>query len=308
MASARASLPQQDGGTFIVHTGLETDLIFNHGVDLPGFASFPLLDNEPGRAHLRRACGEIVEVARNAGVGAILESATWMANRDRAAGVGYSAEALARINREAIELMEPLRHAAGIQVILSGNLGPRSDAYAPTEQMSADDAADYHSQQIAAFADTSADLVSGYTLAYVAEAIGMAKAAQKHDMPIVLSFTVETDGRLPTGDGVNQAIAAVEEATGGYPAYYMINCAHPDHFGSVLATAPPSDRLKGIVVNASRCSHAELDEAETLDDGDPVELGEQVAALQSQFPQITVIGGCCGTDARHLAEMARRAR
>ncbi|MEQ9642773.1 MAG: homocysteine S-methyltransferase family protein [Alphaproteobacteria bacterium] len=308
MPGFRTALPQLDGRAFICHTGLETDLIFNHGVDLPSFASFPLLDSDVGRGHLRRSCSELIQIAREAGVGVILESATWMANRDRAAPVNYGPETLERVNRSAIALMAEFRGAMeNPPVVLSGNLGPRSDAYVPGERMTAAEAAAYHAEQIGFFADTEADLVSGYTLAYVEEAIGMVEAARRCAMPIALSFTVETDGRLPTGTTLSDAIATVDEATGGYAAYFMINCAHPDHFAGVLENEPPSARLKGIVVNASRCSHAELDEAEHLDDGDPVELGQQVAAVRKKFPHITVVGGCCGTDARHLAEIARRA-
>ncbi len=307
MSMFRNALPQLEGGLFICHTGLETDLIFNHGVDLPGFASFPLLDSEPGRTHLRRSCSELVQIAREAGVGAVLESATWMANRDRAAAVGYGPEAIERVNRAAMELLAEFRGAMdNPPVVLSGNLGPRDDAYAPDDQMTAAEAESYHAEQIAFFADTEADLVSGYTLAYIEEAIGMVEAARKSAIPIALSFTVETDGRLPTGDRLNDAIARVDDTTGGHAAYFMVNCAHPEHFSPVFDTEPPGGRLKGLVVNASRCSHAELDEAEQLDDGNPVELGEQVAALRARFPQVTVLGGCCGTDVRHLAEIARR--
>ena len=307
MTLFRNAPPQLEAGVFICHLGLVTDLIFNHGVDLPGFAAFPLLDSEEGRVHLRRSCADLVDIARKAGVGAILQSATWMANRDRAAAVGYGPETMERVNRAAIELMTEFRGATGAPpVVLSGNLGPRGDAYAPGEQMSAPEAEKYHRKQIGIFADTEADIVSGHTLTYVEEAIGMAEAARKLGMPIAVSFTVETNGHLPTGDAVNDAIVRVDDATGGHPAYYMINCAHPDHFTSVLEAEPPSARLKGLVVNASRCSHEELDAAEELDDGDPEELGAQVAGLRTKFPQITVVGGCCGTDARHIAEMAAR--
>ena len=134
----------------------------------------------------------------------------------------------------------------------------------------------------------------------VPEATGVARAAKAAGIPVAVSFTVETDGRLPSGDDLQDAVAAVDEATGAYPAYYMINCAHPTHFAKALAGNP---RIMGLRANASRCSHAELDEAATLDEGDPVELGTEFAALLRENPQLSVLGGCCGTDHRHLSEI-----
>jgi homocysteine S-methyltransferase len=302
-----SALPQLEQRIYICHTGIETDLIFNHGVDLPNFASFPLLENDLGCAHLNRSYRDITLIARAAGVGVIVGSATWMASRDRAATVGYGPETLQDINRKAIEILMGVRNEFDeTPVVLSGNIGPRSDAYAPEVRMAVTESETYHSEQIGFLADTEADLVTGLTLAYAEEAIGMVRAASKHDVPIALSFTVETDGRLPTGLSINDAIAQVDDATDGYAAYFMINCAHPDHFIADFESEPPSTRLRGLVVNASRCSHAELNEAEELDDGDPVELGQQLAALHTRFPHISVLGGCCGTDSRHLTEIAQR--
>lgn len=309
MAMYRDNLPQLKAGPFICYTGLEVNLIFKQGVDLPGFASFPLVDTEDGRTRLRQSYSNLLDIARTADIGAILQSTTWMANRDRAAAVGYGPHIIERVNRAAMELLVEARNAvAGQTVVLSGNVGPRDDAYAPSERMSATEAEAYHDEQIGIFADTEADLVTCHTLAYVEEAIGVAKAARGREMPVAISFTVETDGHLPTGEALTDAITRVDDATGGYPAYYMINCAHPDHFTSVLEADSPGARLKGLVVNASRRSHQELNEAKELDEGDPKELGAQLAELRAKFPQVTVVGGCCGTDVRHLTEIAMSTR
>ena len=120
-------------------------------------------------------------------------------------------------------------------------------------------------------------------------------------MPCVISFTVETDGRLPTGETLAEAIESVDAATGRSPAYYMINCAHPTHFDHVLdASEAWTKRLRGLRANSSRCSHAELDNAPELDIGDPHELSGQYAEFLRRFPHINVLGGCCGTDHRHV--------
>lgn len=303
---SRPKLLPKTPDLFLTYLGMETDLIFTHGIDLPGFASFPLLDAPHGRDLLEGYYARMIALGRRAGVGVILESPTWVANRDRGAPLGYSPDQLAQINRDAmVGLMQAKATAPDISILLSANIGPRADAYAPSDQMTAAEAEAYHTAQIAAVADSGIDMVGAYTLAYAAEATGIALAAKALAVPVVISFTVELDGRLPTGMALNDAIAEVDAATGNYPAYYLINCAHPDHFGDVLDGGAWMHRLGGLVANASRCSHAELDNADTLDDGNPEELGRQLRDMAQQFPQIRVLGGCCGTDMRHMEAIAR---
>ncbi|MCR9148868.1 MAG: homocysteine S-methyltransferase family protein [Rhodobacteraceae bacterium] len=298
-------LPDFGADLFMAYVGMETDLIFNRGVDLPGFASYPLLETDQGRALLKEYLRDMVVLGSKTGTGVILESPTWVANRDRAASIGYTPEQLKEFNKQAVALMSEVRAEMGdVPTVMSANLGPRDDAYAPQDQMTAEEAERYHSEQISTLAETDVDVISGYTLAYSAEAIGIVRAARRFGLPVIISFTVETDGRLPTGETLKDAITQVDAATDGYASYFMINCAHPDHFGTALADAPWMQRLKGIVANASRCSHAELDEAEQLDDGNPEELGEQLAEFKRRFPHISVLGGCCGTDMRHMKSIA----
>jgi homocysteine S-methyltransferase len=292
---------------FICYTGMETDLIFNRGIDLPGFASYPLLESAEKRDILRGYYGALIDLARQQGAGAILESVTWVANSARGAALGYSPETLASRNKAAIALIEQVRDECGYEpVVLSANIGPRDDAYAPSGRMSVDEARVFHSEQIGPLAETHADVISGYTVCSPEEAIGMALSAREFDMPIVISFTVETDGRLPTGTTLGEAIHQVDEATSECVSYYMVNCAHPDHFSGILGSDAWMQRLRGLVVNASRCSHAELDEAVELDDGDPAELGELIGEIHHAHPQIAVLGGCCGTDMRHLRSILAR--
>ena len=306
MSVRRNTFPDIETDLFLAYVGMETDLIFTQGIDLPGFASYPLLETEAGRALLRRYFSDMIALGQETGTGVILESPTWMANRDRGAAIGYSPDKIMDLNQQAIAMMAQVRAEKGdVPTVLSANIGPRDDAYAPSDQMTADAAEAYHTEQVAALASTEVDVVSGYTLAYSAEAIGIVRAARRFGLPVVIAFTVETDGRLPTGMTLEEAIAEVDEATGGYAAYFMINCAHPDHFNPVLVDAPWVHRIEGVVANASRCSHSELDEAKVLDDGDPRELGEQLAQIRARFPHIRVLGGCCGTDMRHMQQIAR---
>lgn len=309
MANYRDNLPQMKDAVFIAYVGMETDLIFTQGIDLPGFASFPLLETEAGRITLKSYYRDLIELGKATGIGVILESPTWVANRDRGAAIGYGTDKLRALNISAVALMAEVRSQMGdLPTILSANIGPRGDAYAPDEQMNSDEAEAYHVEQMAALAETEVDLISGYTLSYPAEAVGIVRAAQRFDLPVIIAFTVETNGCLPTGASLGDAIAEVDTATDGYASYFMINCAHPDHFTAALSGEAWMDRLKGIVANASRCSHAELDEAEELDAGDPVELGRQLAEIRRRFPQINVLGGCCGTDMKHMSQIAEGIR
>lgn len=305
MTKHRNHLPQLDGGLFLTDGGLETTLIYHEGLDLPHFAAFDLLRTQEGRETLRRYYLPFIEAARRSGFGFVLDAPTWRANADWGRKLGYSNDALAAVNRDAISLMAELRaahEARGLPMVISGAIGPRGDGYVVGKTMSAAEAAAYHSEQIGAFAESEADMVSAYTLTNVNEAVGIAWAAQSFGMPVAISFTLETDGLLPAGETLKEAIEAVDAATGGAPAYYMINCAHPTHFESALEQGGAwISRLKGLRANASRLSHAELDAATELDAGDPVELGAQYRALLRRFSHIRVLGGCCGTDHRHVA-------
>ena len=302
----RKRLPQLDGGTFLTDGGIETTLIFHHGLELPLFAAFTLLGDDDGTEALRLYYAPYAIMARDRGLGLVLEAPTWRASPGWATQLGYSLEELDRLNRKAIALMEELRaeYASGAPIVISGCIGPQGDGYAPETMLTEAEAENYHSTQIGTFADTSADLVTAITMTYAEEATGVARAAAAHGLPSVISFTLETDGRLPSGQALGGAIQQVDDATDGAPAYYMINCAHPTHFESALADGGGwLERIGGLRTNASTKSHAELDEAEELDEGDPADLGARHAALKALLPKVNVLGGCCGTDHRHVGEI-----
>ena len=297
------TLPHEAAERFLQYAGTGTDLIFNRGIDLPGFASFPLLEAQHTRDVLAAQMLELTEVARSGGFRAIIDTPTWMANRDRAGALGYDAGGLADVNRDAIALMDSVRGEAGHpEALVSVCIGPRADPYSDTAAMTVEQARAYHGEQLGAIAGTAADLATAYTFNRVPEAAGCALAARDHGVPLALSFVVETDGCLSDGTALADAVSQVEDQTAGAPIYYLANCAHPSHFVSGL---PDTPRFKGVIVNASRCSHAELDEATELDDGDPDALGSDVAALVRANAAINVVGGCCGTDMRHLRRMMR---
>jgi S-methylmethionine-dependent homocysteine/selenocysteine methylase len=304
MSKYRHHLPQLDRGIFLTDGGLETTLIFHDRADLPYFAAFRLLEDAGGTLLLRAYFERYARLARERRRGIVLEAPTWRANPDWAARLGYDPQALAAANRKAVALIAEVREAheaPAAPIVVSGNLGPRGDGYRPGERMSAGEARAYHRPQVETFATTQADMVAAFTMNYVEEATGIALAARDASMPVAISFTVETDGRLPSGATLAEAIAATDGATDGYPAYYMINCAHPVHFEGVLREGGAwRDRVRGVRANASKRSHAELDESADLDIGNPRELGADYRRLRQWLPKLAVVGGCCGTDHRHV--------
>lgn len=307
MPRYRHALPQLSGEAVLTDGGMETVLVFQEKIDLPDFASYPVLRDQAGRELITRYYDEFLTLARGHGVALELGSTTWRANPDWVERIDGSRDATAGINREAIDFLTAYRERQGDGTALpiSGSVGPRGDGYVADNLMTPDQAAEYHRQQVEALAGTEADLITVYTLNYADEAIGLARAAGTAGIPAALSFTVETDGRLPTGQPLGEAIQQVDEATNASPVYYMLNCAHPTHFAEALdASAPWVSRLRGLRANASRLSHAELDEATELDEGDPADLGRRVRSVRDRLPHLSVLGGCCGTDIRHVAAIA----
>ena len=304
LAKYRHNLPFSRRGTFLSDGGMETALIFHEGAELPHFASFVLLSSSEGRRQLLRYYTRYLEIARRHDVGFVLDTATWRANADWGEKLGYDAEALRQVNRDAVYLLTELRalyERPQMPIVFNGVIGPRGDGY-KAGHMNAQEAEDYHTAQVAAFADSEADMVTAVTLTNIDEAIGVTRAAKGHGMPCAISFTVETDGRLVTGRSLRDAIETVDAETEGYPQYYMINCAHPSHFENSLDHGQAwVHRIGGIRANASTKSHAELDDSETLDIGDIGDLARRYRRLAGRMPHLRVLGGCCGTDHRHIA-------
>jgi S-methylmethionine-dependent homocysteine/selenocysteine methylase len=288
------------GQTYVTDGGMETTLIHREGFELPHFAAFVLLDDDRGVEALRSYFRPYLAIAREHGVGIVLDAPTWRASADWGMQLGYSADALEDVNRRGVALVAEL----GDDVVVCGAVGPRGDAYRPGGAMSAEEAEAYHRPQVETLADAGVDMVSALTLAYVEEGIGIARAARAAGIPSSISFTVEVDGRLPSGQSLRHAVEQVDRETGGAPAFFMVNCAHPTHVARALADEGPwLERIGGVRANASAKSHAELDESDELDEGDPVELAAAMATLYPLLPNLAVVGGCCGTDERHIAQL-----
>jgi S-methylmethionine-dependent homocysteine/selenocysteine methylase len=297
------------GSLLLTEGGLETWLVYHEKVALPHFAAFDLIRRPGGRAVLERHYRSFAELGQREGVGVILETATWRASADWGARLGYDARQLVALHHELVELLWDVRASlepSPAPILVAGCMGPRSDAYAPRVRMTVDEAAAYHGAQVATFSALPVELVVASTLGYVEEALGVALAAASLRVPLVLSFTVETDGRLPSGQGLGEAIEQVDAATAGRVAYFMINCAHPSHVARGLEPdAPWLRRLRGLRANASTKSHAELDEATSIDEGDADDLVAAFAALRRHWPGLCVVGGCCGTDHHHVERIVR---
>lgn len=297
-------LPQLDGGLFLSDGGLETCLIFHDKVDLPQFAAFVLLDDELGRERLKGYYVPYLELCAETGdAGFILETPTWRASPDWGALLGVDPERLRRVNVDAARMMCTLRDRwaprLGGPIVVNGVIGPRGDGYVADAPDSAADAASYHALQAEALAAGGVDMLSAVTMTNSAEALGVAMAGERAGLPVAISFTVETDGRLPNGEPLGDAIARVDAVSP--PAYFALNCAHPSHFEQVLDTGQAwTSRIRALRANASTKSHAELDDATELDIGEPADLALRYRGLKRALPNLNVLGGCCGTDWRHL--------
>ncbi len=295
-------------GLMLTDGGLETVLIFEHGLDLPEFAAFPLVETDEGRSHLTKYFDDYLRTAAEFGAGFVLETPTWRANADWGATLGYGPDDLRRVNQLAADLALGLRAGWTSEepLLVSGCLGPRGDGYVPGSRMTPDEAAEYHRPQIAALADAGVDLVTTFTYSYSDEAAGVVAAAAQVGIPVVAGFTVETDGRLPSGETLAEAVAKVDTTTGNYTSWFMVNCAHPEHVAA--ADIDPTEtwvqRIGAVRSNASRLSHAELDEAEELDAGDPLDLAASYVQLSRSLPAVKILGGCCGTNVAHVRALA----
>lgn len=306
MKTYNSQLPQlQSQKRFLMDGGLETTLIFQEGIDLPEFAAFPLLETKKGRGILKMYYTHYIDLAIQSKSGFILESPTWRASSNWGKKLGYSKEDLRNINHEAIQLLGELKErfsSPDTPMVISGCLGPQGDGYHIDHKVSISEARQYHSEQIHQLKAAGADLVSAYTINLTEEATGIALAAKDTGIPSVISFTVETDGRLPSGQPLGDAITTVDQKTGASPVYYMINCAHPSHFKHLLHHDRGwLQRIKGVRANASKLSHQELDEAEELDRGNIQEFGQEHFELSKLLPNLSIFGGCCGTDHHHIA-------
>lgn len=308
MPHTNPRLPHQTDDIFLTDGGSETWLMYKRGFELPNFSAFHLLNHKKANEALREYYAAFASVAVKLGTPFIFDSLTYRASRDWGALLGYSAEGLAEMNHKCIELYRACAAEAGLateNIVLSGCIGPKGDAYKTNHGLTAQGAESYHSEQIETFKAAGADIVTALTLSTTDEAIGIARASAKAGLPSVIAFTIEKDRKLRSGETLKQAIQTVDAATSNAPAYYMINCAHPVDFGPSLTGEPWADRIRGLRANASSLDHGTLCKLGHLDEGNPDELAGQYVDIRSAHPKMNVFGGCCGTDHVHVETIGR---
>lgn len=312
MKKIKNTLPNESEDLFLTDGGLETTLVFLEGFDLPYFAAFDILKDQKGYDSMKNYYSRYLKIAEKYKTNFILESPTWRTNPEWIEKIGYPKDSLFELNKKAVSLLTDLKieFSNSIKsILISGCIGPRGDGYVPDNCMNVEEAKQYHLAQIKAFSQMPVDFVSALTMNYIEEVIGIVKAAETVSLPVVISFTVETDGKLPTGMSLKDAIEKIDKSVNVPPLYYMINCAHPTHFVNELKTNVNENwikRIKGFRANASCKSHAELDEATELDRGIPKDLGKEYKNLKDTFSHLNVFGGCCGTDEEHIHEIVKQ--
>ncbi|MEZ0182543.1 homocysteine S-methyltransferase family protein [Flavobacterium oncorhynchi] len=312
MKKTKNTLPNESEDLFLTDGGLETTLVFLEGFDLPYFAAFDILKDQKGYDSMKNYYSRYLKIAEKNKTNFILESPTWRANPEWIEKIGYSKDSLFELNEKAVSLLLDLKTEFSNSIksiLISGCIGPRGDGYVPDNCMNVDEAKQYHLMQIKVLSQLPVDFVSALTMNYIEEVIGIVQAAETVNLPVVISFTVETDGKLPTGMSLKDAIEKIDKSVNIPPLYYMINCAHPTHFVNELKANANENwvkRIKGFRANASCKSHAELDEATELDRGIPKDLGKEYKNLKDTFSHLNVFGGCCGTDEEHMHEIVRQ--
>lgn len=294
--------------------GIETALEDRLGQTLPEFAAFVLLDSEAGREALREYYRPFVELAAETGMRLMLDTPTWRANPDWVAlvegVVGVEGPEAGAARERALGTRVAALSAAAVSLVhdcarvlpgvtVNGVVGPRFDDYVADERMSPRAAAEYHAPQVRALAESGADRVTAVTMLDAAEGIGVVRAAGIAGIPAVVSFTVGADGRLADGSTVAEAIREVDEATGAAALGFAVNCAHPDEVAAGLGGGEPElSRLLGFRLNAARA------EAEDGGGDAPEAFAAAFARLAALAPAAELYGGCCGTDAPHIAALA----
>ncbi len=308
MTHATPILPHQTDDIFLTDGGTETWLMYKRGFDLPEFSAFHLLNDIKATAAIREYYRTFANIALQLNTGFIFDSLTYRASRDWGQLLGYSDASLAEMNHRCLDLYREIAAKTGLapkHTVISGCIGPKGDAYQKNEELTAEGAEEYHAVQIETFRNAGADIVTALTLNATDEAIGIARAAANAGLPSVISFTLEKDRNLRSGESLHQAIETVDAATDCAPAYYMINCSHPLDFGPALTTGSWTERIRGLRANASTLDHGTLCQLGHLEEGNPDELAGQYRDLRTAFPKMNVFGGCCGTDFVHVEKIGK---
>ncbi|WP_242521620.1 homocysteine S-methyltransferase family protein [Motiliproteus sp. SC1-56] len=292
--------------------GTETEIMYKFGFELPHFAMFPLLDNPKAVSALNGMYQRYLDTAAKHGFNALVGGLDYRASPDWGSLLGYSNTGLAEMQLRAIEFLRDVAkpyqgQIADIQIV--GVVGPRGDAYALNKTISAQEAEAYHSTQLETLQQADVDLVWAATFNNVPEAVGVSRAAARCQLPLCMSFTLDSNHRLKSGPTLKQAIETVDLKAGDRrPDFYGINCSHPLEFSPAIEQAAWFERVRCLRPNAAMMDKISLCKLGHLEDGDPQDLGEQMGELARRFPHIDIWGGCCGTWERHLEQIATQVK
>ena len=305
-----AEFPQQQPGVnYLTEGGQETEIMYKYGFELPEFAMFPLLDQPRAVSELRGMYSRYLDTAARHGFGALMGGLDYRASPDWAGLLGYSRESLAEMQMRAIDFRRDVAKPYEGQVpsvMFVGLVGPRGDAYSVNQTITAEEAEDYHAEQIATLAIAHVDIVEALTFNSVPEAVGVARAAARFGLPVSISFTLDSTSRLQSGPSLKTAIDTVDAVAGeDRPAFYGINCSHPLEFMPALEPGDWFTRVRCLRPNAAMADKISLCTLGHLEVGDPAALGELMGGLARQYPHLDIWGGCCGTWDTHLEEIAR---
>lgn len=311
--SPQAQFPNPyPGELFLTEGGTETEIMYKHGFELPEFAMFPLLENPIAVTAMRDMFRSQLDVAAEFAMSMLLTGIDYRASPDWGAKLGYSPHGLAQANIQSIEFLRELAGEYNGQIprtLIGGTIGPRGDAYQLNRTITAAEAEDYHSVQLATLKQAAVDFACAATFNNIPEAVGVARAAKKIGVPLIVSLTVDSSSRLKSGPTVADAIQAIDfEAADAAPISYLLNCSHPVEFEPALTAGPWTSRLHGFRPNASKMEKLALCKLGHLEEGDPVELGRLMGGLARRYPHMNVWGGCCGTGDTHLRAIARNVR
>jgi homocysteine S-methyltransferase len=301
---------QQSGVNYLTEGGQETEIMYKYGYELPHFAMFPLLDNPRAVAELRGMYDRYLDTAARHGFGVVMGGLDYRASPDWAALLGYRGEALAEMQLRSIDFLRDAAKPYQGQVpaiLYAGIVGPRGDAYERNQTITASEAEDYHSEQLATLVRADVDLVEAMTFNSIDEVIGLARAARSVGLPLSVSFTLDNSTqRLVSGPSLREAIETVDAQAGDdRPTFYGINCSHPLEFMPAIEPGPWFERVRVLRPNAAMMDKISLCTLGHLEAGDPAHLGELMGGLAKQYPHIDMWGGCCGTWDTHLDAIAR---
>lgn len=299
---------QVEGRYYLSEGGMETEVMYKHGFDFPHFAVFELLKNPKAVSALQAMYRQYFDVVAKHQMVALVGGLDYRASPDWGALLGYSADGLSDMNHRCIDFLRDLakEYIGEIdEILIQGFIGPRGDAYETNTVITEQESEDYHSVQLQTLKEADVDLASALTFNNIPESIGVAKAAARLDLPLCISLSLDGSSRLNSGPSLGDAIKTIDAATDNSVAFYMINCVHPLEYESALADESWMKRIRGVRPNASVMDKISLCKIGHLEDGDPIELGNQIGDLFKRFPHMDILGGCCGTWDNHLDQMAQ---